>query len=171
MTRRRGFHGSPRPRATEWLASADVTDFDTLAAGAAVLDQTFSFGEDVTIMRTRGSIWVGTDQTAAAEFPFGALGLLIASDAAITAGVASLPTPITEESSELWFLHQHFAASFLFGDATGFASPSSVRYDFDSKAMRKASQGEGIGVLVENSSAADGLQYILKFRILVKLHA
>ncbi len=156
-------------RSTEWLASADSTDMQSLANGGTILDQTFTFLEPATIVRTRGRLYVASDQTAASEFPFGALGMLVASTPAATVGVGSLPTPITDEGSDLWFLHESWMASILRADGSGIMQGVTV-FDFDSKAMRKVEEGSTACVLLENASATDTVQFAIKFRMLVKLH-
>ena len=156
-------------RATQWLGSADQTDRTGLAAATAIFDQFFNFGEDATIVRTRGSLWVSTDQSANNEEPFGALGFSVVTDQAAAAGVASLPTPITDEASDNWFLWIPWMAGLRVADATGIMNPW-VEYKFDSKAMRKVDDGDNVVVMLENASAADGALFIIKFRMLVKLH-
>jgi len=164
-------------RATTWVASADVTATTNLAAAAASLDQSLTESAlgalgllPSTIIRTRGSIWVRSDQVAASRTPFGAVGFGIVSEQAGVAGVASLPTPITEEQSELWFVHQFWLADFVFVTAAGFGgSEGMARYDFDSKAMRKIQEGERVVVVMENGASAGGIDYVLKFRMLFKL--
>ena len=161
---------TPR-RSTFWVASADITDVSSLAAGASVLDQLNTWSDNLgpsTIVRTRGTLWVGQDQTAISEFPFGALGFAVVSSASAVVGVTALPTPITDEESDMWFVHQFWASSLLFGSETGFTSPSMSRYDFDSKAMRKINGEQTIVAVVENASASDGMQFLLKFRMLIK---
>ena len=74
-------------RKTRWASDDIPTGLTTLAAATAVLDQSISigtaFGSDpVTIVRTRGNLWVQSDQTANSETPFGALGMIIVSDQA-----------------------------------------------------------------------------------------
>ena len=162
--------GSGSKRATQWLSSADVTGFSGLAASAAVFDQTFPFGEDATIIRTRGTLWVSSDQVAASEEPFGALGMSVVTDQAAAIGVTALPTPITDESSDNWFLWMPWMASITLATAVSIQSNPYVAYPFDSKAMRKVDDGDNVAVVLENSSGADGVRFILKFRMLVKLH-
>ena len=98
-------------RLTEWGASADVTTFLAIPPATKVLDQAFTEAilEDVTpgtIVRVRGVAFVRSDQTAATEDAFGAVGFAVVSEQARAAGAASLPGPITNEDSELWFLWQ-----------------------------------------------------------------
>ena len=156
-------------RLTQWVGSADNTAAAALGAGAAVLDQSLVLaGEPVTIVRTRGIITVGPDQTANNENIFGALGMCIVSDQAVAIGITAIPTPITDSSSDLFFLHQYFASGVRVADATGIANLTRT-FHFDSKAMRKVSEDQTLVVTVENSSATTGLEYILQFRMLLKL--
>ncbi len=156
-------------RATQWLASADIGSAKALANDAAVLDQSFTSDQPFTIVRTRGSIWISTDQSAAGESPFGALGFAVVSDQAAAIGVTAIPTPQTDMASDLFFVHALFAQSFLFATASGFESTGFERTDFDSKAMRKVNENETIVVGVENAAAV-GMNYILQFRMLIKVH-
>ncbi len=168
FTRRPNVRGSRR--ATQWIGSADSNNKASLAAGDTVLDQTFAFAEPATIIRVRGSLWVGSDQAAVTEEPFGALGFTIASDAAAAVGVGSVETPIVDEASDNWYVWMPFLSSVNFVSAVGTEFNYMARHDFDSKAMRKVDDGDTNCVVLENASAGDGLVYILKFRMLVKLH-
>jgi len=173
MARRRGGFAprirGPR-RMTEWGASADTDVAQVLAAGTSVIDQVFTEAilEDVapgTFVRVRGELWVASDQASASEEPFGAMGFALVSEPALVAGVASVPTPITDETSELWFVWQPFQAYFATGQGVVW-----TRYSFDSKAMRKFEEGQGLVVVLENAHATFGMEYIIKYRILAKLH-
>ncbi len=106
-------------RLTTWIGSANISSPVSLAAGAVVLDQSFSvasngFDTPFTVVRVRGELWTKSDQIIASENPFGAMGAAVVSQPALTAGVASVPTPISEEASELWFLHQFWASGFTY---------------------------------------------------------
>ncbi len=163
-------------RATLWVASADVTGFQTLAAATKQLNQSFSdaqlFGAGLapsTVVRVRGTMWVRSDQNIAVEEPFGALGFAVVSENARASGaLGSLPGPIADEPADLWFAYMFFQGGNIAVDAT-FQNPWS-RYDFDSRAMRKVDEGEGIVVMLENAVASHGMQVILKFRMLFKSH-
>ncbi len=152
---------------TEWAASLDSDTAQVLAAGAFILDQSLLAPGLVpsTIVRVRGTLWVASDQASASEEPFGALGFSVVSDPARLIGITALPTPITDEGSELFFVYQAFQTFFATGQGVVWQ-----RYDFESKAMRKFEDGEAIVVTLENASAAFGLEYLLKFRLLLKLH-
>ena len=166
--------GVRRPRrATEWLGSADVNAVSTLAASGVVLDQAFTQAQfnvlgPVTIVRTRGILWVKSDQSAATEEPFGAMGMMVVTEQARVAGIGSLPTPITEEFDDGFFVHQFWQGGITVGSDIG-VSNVWHRYEFDSKAQRKVDSDDALVVTLENASASHGVRHILKFRILVKL--
>jgi len=155
---------APR-RSTEWLASADVTTFTTLAASGVVLSQFFAFLEPATIIRTRGSLWVKSDQVAAQETSFGALGFSVVTNQANAIGVTAVPTPITDEASDEFFVWMPFATLI----ETTVGAIKGFEYPFDSKAMRKVTSGQTTVVTLENASLV-GLEFLIKFRMLVKLH-
>ena len=170
---RRG--GTPR-RQTLWGSGQNTTTAVTvLAANSVQLDQALteaSLTEATpgTIVRTRGSLWVQSDQSAAIEAPFGAMGFSVVKEQARAIGVTALPAPSANANTEDWFVHLNWAQSILFKDASGVQVNTFERYDFDSKAMRKILPGEAIVVMIDNRSVAFGAEYILSFRILFKLH-
>ncbi len=162
-------------RATQWGASADTTGGTALAAATSQIDQQFTEAilQEVspgTVQRVRGELWVVSDQVVATEQPFGAIGFAVVSEQARAAGAASLPAPITNEDSDLWFVHQFWHTDIRVFDATGNNFNTAARYSFDSKAQRKFTEGEAIVVMIENASATHGVTYWLKFRMLFKLH-
>ncbi len=96
------------------------------------------------------------------------MGFGVFSDFAVTAGIGSLPDPISDEAADLWFVHQTFIIGVMAGGANG--NQRGSVFQFDSKAMRKVEEGSSIGVIMVNAHVAHGLQFILKFRMLIKLH-
>ena len=158
-------------RATQWIASTVETGATTLGANTAVLDQTFAFGEKATVIRVRGELYVKSDQLAGTENALGAVGMAVVTNQAAAIGITAVPTPITDQASDNWFLWQPIIGPLEFGDATGFSFNPYTRYIFESKAMRKVDDGDTVAVVLENSSTVHGLRFILMFRMLVKLHA
>ena len=117
MPRSRGFGSTlkrgPR-RKTAWIfgtqtgvdgAPQAVTgSVSTLATGA------LEFTAPATLVRIRGMLSLFLESSAAAANGFhGAFGIGLASTPAITAGIASLPIPITDEEDSNWMFHQYFA--------------------------------------------------------------
>ena len=93
--------------------------------------------------------------------------MCVVSDQAFAIGATAIPTPITDADSDLWIMHQYFAAPFTFGSGTGFSNVSET-FTFDSKAMRKVPEGSRLIWSVEVGSTV-GLSYLLQFAVLVKL--
>jgi len=158
--------GRRGPSRTNWarLVSAGFT---TVAANTKVLLATFVLDNDgisETIRRTRGQIFVGSDQGATFESQVGALGIMKVNDVALAAGAASIPGPVTEAPDDGWFMWQPTTSQ---GDnGTGGLSNTGVMYQFDSKAMRTIEQGFGLAVMFENGSATDGLRLNFALSIL-----
>ena len=155
-------------RLTEWFGSTFLTDFSLLAANSFLITHVFSAAElakrPFTITRTIGSLWVASDQQAANEFPFGALGMMVVSDKAVATGATAVPDPVSQSASDEWFQYRSFAAhgSSVHGEPF-------VEIPFDSKAQRRVQDGEDFVSVISNASATDGLLFILNFRMLVKL--
>ncbi len=165
----RGAVRAPR-RQTTWFGSVDENAFTAVGGGIVdfqgQLNAAALARRPFTITRVVGYISMISDQVAAAEEPFGAWGLAVVSDQAVAAGVASLPSPISEQDSELWLAFQGVAAPVNAAGVT--ANPSTVY--FDSRGQRKVEQGMDVVSVFENASSTSGLLYVVKFRMLVKLH-
>ena len=162
----------PGPRRnTEWLA-LEYSGTENALPGAsrvqiASLDATEKGKLPFTVTRTIGNLWVRSDQVAASEQVFGALGACIVNDAANTIGITALPDPVTDFASDVWFLYVPFAASFQF---TGLTEQIYYR-QFDSKAQRKVQEGEDIVFTIANAAGGGiGLEWNVQFRMLIKLH-
>jgi len=158
-------------RGTFWGRSPADSAFTILAAATAVLDSTAvpDAVEGETIIRTRGHIAIMTDQAAAAqEDQIGAVGMAIASDQAVAVGVGSLPTPYTDQDSDLWFMHQYFVNRTRVDSASVHSASGLNIFPFDSKAMRKMEEGQTLIVVVENGGG-HGLVYMLNYSVLFKV--
>ena len=161
--------GRSARRLTNWFASADDTDFTAIAAGAAILDQSFTgaiVAENApfTIIRTVGQVAVQSDQVAAVEAGVVGFGGMVVQESARAGGVGNIPTPITEMGDEAFFLYQ--LAHYSGGPVEG--QPIRV-YSFDSRAARKVESGSAIVFTAENATNV-GAIYSFWFRMLVKVH-
>ena len=153
-----------------WLGTdAAAHAFATVAASSAVILSSASILEDITILRTRGILSVMSDQFAATEFQIGAAGIAVVTTAAFTAGIASLPTPVTESSWDGWLWYQSFCQRVVFGTAVGIEPQFVTSYDIDSKAMRKVGPDETIVCIAENASASHGISVVCPIRQLMKV--
>ena len=119
-----------------------------------------------TVIRTRLDMHFGTDQEAADELPSGAMGLIVVNDKAAAAGIASVPTPITDQGSDLWYL---FAEQY--GKFGGTAVEEQGRLmQVDSKGMRKVEDGQDNIIALETPSFVNSAVSIIGGRTLIKLH-
>ena len=172
MARLRRSSRAPGPRRqTEWLSRQFVTDIAPLSVSTKLLvgslDATEKGKLPFTIIRTLGMLMVCSDQQIATEDPFGALGATVVTDRAVTVGITALPDPITEHNADYWFLYHPWSASQFVG--VSIAGGIQVTY-FDSKAQRKVEEGEDVVFILTNGSQFDGAEFILTFRMLIKLH-
>ncbi len=161
MAQRRGFPQRSRgslSRKTSWsegiASGATAGQVQAITAtGAAIMGFGVQVTEDGgTLVRTRGELVVALRASdAALSGFFGAFGLAKATLTAFTAGTASLPSPIDEESWDGWFYHRYLSLSSV-GVIAGAnvssqlsaieAVVAAVRIEVDSKAMRKINVDE-----------------------------
>ena len=109
----------------------------------------------------------------------GAIGIGVATTAAVSAGAGSVPTPLTEQDWNGWIYHKYFninAASVMdSGAATDIDIQNSVtachRFDYDSKAMRKLSDADTIYGCIEVTEIGTAtMNFSSNCRMLFKLH-
>ena len=169
---RRSFSGVRRSpgRLTEWFGLTFLSAEVALPANSFIIDSTFDADElakrPFTITRVVGELAVLSDQNVAVEVPFGALGMIVVSEKAAATGATAVPDPVTNVDSDQWFMYMQWAAE---GSASTNVGRPLQRYPFDSRAQRRVQDGENLAVVIANASAVDGAQYVLNFRMLVKL--
>jgi len=170
MARRvRSFQRGPR-RPTDWGASAPQSAALNIPASSAVLLETFipiAGGE--TVIRTRGQFGIASDQKGADEDQFGAFGIAIVTQQAVSVGITAIPHPVTDAAWGGWMVHRYFSQQFVFVSAVGFHPQFMMEYVIDSKAMRKLDEDERLVVVVENIGA-EGFNIQNSERILTKVH-
>ena len=149
MPHSRGFQGrQSQRRRTEWFAGPGQVAASSFAASTSIIHGgtvITSFGEE-TLVRTRG-IFCAYLKTATAvgDGFFGAVGIGKATASATAAGVASVPTPLTEVGWDGWLYHRFFSVhSGLAADGSGHE-----RFEVDSKAMRKLQEAEAFYIAIE----------------------
>ena len=93
--------------------------------------------------------------------------------AALTAGAASVPTPITEQESENWLYWRAFSCKAPFPFSAG-ADPAGnrsadIEFEVDSKAMRKFPAEMGIYSIIETVEAGTAtINFQFDSRVLTK---
>ncbi len=165
-------------RKTAWTdgpggtSSAQVSTATPIFLGSAVQAAV----EGLTVVRIRGYALVYlTVATSALDGFNGALGIGIASLAAVTAGIASVPTPITEAEAESWLWHEFFAvkgsAAFAAGAAPiGSSVQLATRIVIDSRGMRKLPSDLSLYASIEAAETGTAVMQVeLNTRMLVKL--
>ena len=180
----RSSHGFPRGRSqrrlTAWALGPGGQTADTITTGAAkfVGSAIQAQVEGLTVIRIRGRLIAHLGLvTAALDGFLGAFGIGIASFAAVTAGIASVPTPLTESDSENWLywtpiqlIGTQIGTATLNPIGTQMATVGSVNLEVDTKAMRKFPSDLAIYAAMEFTeigAATAGLEF--DSRALVKL--
>ncbi len=167
----RVFRGGRSVRESLWLF---VTETSTAlaAANTAVLINSLNAAAlaltPFTVVRTRGIWSVRSDQTAATEQQMVGLGSAVVSSQASAIGVTAVPTPMTDLGSDLWYMIELWASTFVVNSAIGTEVYQSKAYD--SRAMRKVEEGQDLVFVLENSSVTLGTTVLHVARSLIKLH-
>ena len=158
-------------RETLWFSGPDETALTIVAAGGVDFQSSLNAAalalRPFTIVRVRGLLVLQSDQEVTDEEPFGAFGHCVVTDQAVAAGVSAIPSPITDQASDVWFTYVFGAAGFHVSALS--SNPEQYRVEFDSKAMRKVESGMDVVTVFENASSF-GLEYVALWRMLVKLH-
>jgi len=173
IRRARSVRGGGSKRETEWISIAPTLTVFT-AAGGTILN-TASAGlltkRPFTIIRTHLTVLMTSDQLAADELQGGALGMCLVSDQAAAIGVTAVPTPVTDQGSDLWYLHQWIMNDFAFVTGVGFDGQAGRLVHIDSKAMRKVNGDQDILLVGELSSViSSGFSFAIAGRMLIKEH-
>ena len=176
MARPRTFQHPRGPRrATSWGIGPKSTPLVFTASEKLLWTNgvTAVGGSAYTLIRTRGYVAAYLTVAGAIGAGFrGAHGILMVSEEAFTAGVASLPGPLTDSFSEQWLWHSYFDCHAITATiADGSNAVSHVqRIEIDSKAMRKGFDNAriicGVTEVVEVSTAT--LQVHADSRLLLK---
>jgi len=162
---RRGGRSGVR-NAPSWVGSI-ITAYTNVPAATKVLLAFFvpsTSAFDETILRTRGVMSVRSDQTVSVEEQIGAFGMIVVSDRAVAAGIASIPSPFTDADDDDWFVYEPFFHRHQANIGNGQSDTV-----IDSKAMRKFPEGRNVAVVVENGHATHGLDFGVQIRMLFKM--
>jgi len=158
-------------RETLWFSVIET--LTVVATGTPVLLGTLNAAalaqRPFTFVRSRGFVYVDTDQEAADEHQSAAVGQAVVSDQATAIGVTAVPTPVTDSNSDLWYVYEWAVSDFKFGDGTGFGRVGNG-VQIDSKAMRKVEEGQDAITAVELGATSSGATVTLVIRNLIKLH-
>ena len=155
MPPRRGFpQGKVRVprRSSSWDAGTGGTTIDARSGsgsafvGSAITPTT----SGLTVVRTRGLLSLMlTLATAAGDGFVGAFGIGLATFAAVTAGIGSVPTPVTEIGDENWLYWSPIFAMNPIVSSAGITRSAFQQIIVDSKAMRKFDDGMAMYAALE----------------------
>ena len=162
-----------RRRESLWLFSAWSTS--TILSNGVVLITSLNAAAlallPFTIVRSRGVLHLRTDQIANTEAQAVTYGKIVVTQEASTAGVASVPTPISEGNSD-FHVYEQVATAYILSSAVGIDAAAGVMHVFDSKAMRKVDSGEDLIAVAEvpATGLSEGVIFRTQTRTLIKLH-
>ena len=162
-------------RLTQWgqgPGGAASTSF--ASSTASLLGSGIAFGASGTVVRIRGHFSAFLESfTSAGDGFHGAVGIGLVSAAAFAAGIASVPTPITESAWDGWLWHNFFdcfGALAAGSTNVGVHGNSGVSIDIDTKAMRKVSDEMTIFAAAEVAESGTAIMNAhLDSRLLLKL--
>ena len=162
--RRRSFTRSQR-RPTNWSGSvaAAATVLTPLSKVLALTLVPEGFGGE-TVIRIRGTLLVSGDATDAGFVYNGAIGAIIVTETAVTAGIASLPDPVSDADDDGWMFYRSFAG-IPSGDGAAGALGAQL-LELDVKAERRMPDGHRLVFVVANASTAIGFKFVLLLRAL-----
>jgi len=174
MARKTGFvrRNNVMVRETFWIggsivvttlaAASTATIVTSLSAGALAL-------RPFTVIRTRGVWFTESDQTAAAERYAVSYGIAVVSTQASAIGVTAVPTPATDNDSDLWYMFETAVDTIeVTTDIGRFIGKQQM--SIDSKAARKVEDGQDIVDVVETHAVSSGAVAVTFNRTLIKLH-
>jgi len=159
-------------RETLWLGG--VTVRSTVATASTSLIHTSLNAAALaltpfTVVRVRGVLRLESDQLVATEFNEMAFGHAIVSEQAVAIGVTAVPTPVTDDNSDLWFVYEAMFNDIKVSSAIGILTQGVERI-VDSRAMRKVEEGEDLIGVVETGATSAGVVMTTYTRALIKLH-
>jgi len=175
MARRTRFiRGGRSLRETIWIGVTPVNT-NLAAAGTRVLVASLNAAalalRPFTIVRTHLAMFAISDQAATTESFGVGVAMAVVNDAAVAAGVGSVPTPYTNQDSDLFFIYSERFGQFQFFTAAGVPAVTGLQWQMDSKAMRKVNNDQDIALVVETPSVtSNGAIIHTSGRMLLKLH-
>jgi len=160
-------------RHTAWFQFAPVLTTLTASGGTIIfsLNAAALALRPFTVVRSRFSAYLISDQATLSEQQNVGLGHAVVSDEAVSVGVTAVPTPLAQLGSDLWFQINLLFGAVGIADGTGSQVMKGQFFDLDSRAMRKVAVGQDIVSVAEGLLGfGSGCQIFWGGRMLVKLH-
>ena len=164
--------GRRSTRSSDWSEGYFFTAFTAVPAASSLLLVSTSAAQflglaPATLIRSRGVFVVMSDQNDLNETQIGAVGFAVVDERARSAGIASLPRPVSEMTDDEFFWIHGFGEEFTHNSSVGFDPHLGTTIEVDSRAMRKITDDDALVVTVENVGAT-GLKVGLYCRFLFK---
>ena len=175
MARQRGLI---RSRGSKRLVSWGVGPGSTGATTVTATGQTqlgsglvLTVEDEVTIVRLRGYVELVMEALGAIGNGFaGAIGVGIVTAQAQTAGIGSLPHPLTNSAWGGWLYHRHFAFHGTTATIADGVNVGRIGWEVDSKAMRKFGSNDVLFAVLDVVEAGTAqMSVFFDTRLLVKL--
>ena len=159
-------------RESMWLF-VGTTQVTIAAASTAVLAFSLNAAalalRPFTVVRTRMTWFTRSDQKAVDETWGCALGCAVVSDQASAIGVTAVPTPITDQGSDLFYVYEENYGFTQFSSAVGVVE-AGRQVTVDSKAMRKVNDDQDLITTLETPAISTSAVNVIGGRLLIKLH-
>ena len=172
MANSRGFRQAPRRRRSWTLGPGRDTPQTTVSASvASIISDFIAVGASgTTLARLRGDFRAQIITASSSMDGFsGAFGIGVATNAAITAGAASVPTPVTEQDWNGWLYWRAFNLKSVETTVVG-RFGSVLQWQVDTKAMRKLDPDDGVYAVFEVTEVGTStMQVFFDSRMLVLL--
>jgi len=138
----------------EWVdVCGAISSLDLAISTGGLGTVSFSLLGSGTLMRLRGRVGIQLDATAVDERALVALGIIKVKTTAVTAGLASVPTPFTEaEADWIWYGYSWVSSG---AEAAVVDTGLFDRLTIDSKAMRKFTVADSLIFCAEICTTSD----------------
>ncbi len=151
----------------EWTG----TSGDSLGnvAEANLISTIFTSNVAATLVRCRGDVTVQFDGVTDGDKKIIGMGLIMASDAQVTAGVTAFPSPISVLEAD-WLWHQFCTLQAQSATQDESLGSQTARYVIDSKAMRKFRPNQQLVFVADgnNLSGTGVADVVVAMRCLIK---
>jgi len=159
-------------RESLWVGMGDSTATLAASGQAGLMNTLSAVGLALlpfTVVRTLWEVLVTSDQSVASEFYRAKTGFCVVSEQATAIGITAVPTPATDNNSDLWYAYSQSIGEFDFASAVGFTEGNRSR-SYESRAMRKVEEGQDVAYVVEAGLTDQGCIIRTSGRWLIKLH-
>jgi len=169
-----GFRRSSVRRRTGWNFGPGTTGaIQSASASGALLFTEGSAAtlDGLTLVRIRGDLLISLATAANnAEGYFGAVGIGQVTAEAFGVGITAIPTPVADDNDEIWIWHQYFHLNVGSSSIVNDVGRAAIRYQVDSKAMRKSNLGDVIFMAAEFTEVGTSIiNFQAQTRVLDKL--